>query len=237
MNQPSLQLPELSVFFPCYNEEENVEALLTRAVEVFPQFAAKIEILIIDDGSTDETANKAALFAQSHPVVRIIRQKHGGYGRALRRGFDEAVHEYVFFADGDLQFDLKDFARFVPEASRSDLVIGYRLRRADGIKRVITQKMLKVWAWIFLKFPLSIKDTNCAFKLFKRTALRSILPLQSEGAIISTELLLRAHRAGLRITQIGVHHLPRIHGEPTGQRAGVILKAVRETFALRAWLR
>lgn len=226
------RLPELSVFFPCYNEEENVPQLLEQALAVFPRFTDRLEIIIVDDGSRDRTKEIAEGYAARHPQVRVVSQPNGGYGKALRTGFEQARFEYVFFADGDLQFDLEDFSRLVPLAPSSDLVIGYRLTRADGFKRIVTMKMLKIWSFILLGYPWYIRDTNCAFKLFKKSALDR-LPLVSDGAMISTELLLRAHRAGMKIAQTGVRHLPRIHGEPTGQKAGVIATAVRETFLVR----
>ena len=225
-------LPELSVFFHCYNEEENIGPLLEQALSVFPQYTDKLEILIIDDGSTDRTRAIAEEIAAKNSVVRVISQKNGGYGAALRTGLEQARYGHVFFADADLQFDLKEFKKLLPGAD-ADMVIGYRLTRADGFKRVITMKMLKVWSMIFLGYPWYIKDTNCAFKMMKRTSLRRLLPLVTDGAMISTELLLRAHRAGMRIAQVGVHHFDRIHGEATGQKPGVIATAVKETFILR----
>ncbi len=237
MFQKSAPISQLSVFFPCFNEEANVEQLLKQALEVFPQYASELEILIIDDGSTDRTKAIAEKIAETNPVVKIISQPNGGYGRALRTGFESCQFEHVFFADGDLQFDLRDFGRLVPYASKSDFVIGYRLQRADGVKRIVTQKMLKFWSFGFLGYPMFIRDTNCAFKLIKRSALKKVLPLVSEGAMITTELLLRAHRAGCSFSQVGVRHLPRLHGVATGQQPGVIAKAVKETFVLRDTLK
>jgi len=227
------KLSALSVFFPCYNEEENIRELLRQSLEVFPQYAEKLEIIIVNDGSRDRTKEIADEIALSNPAVRVINQENGGYGKALRTGFEAAQYDFVFFADADLQFEMSDFGKLVPSANSSDLVIGYRLTRADGFKRVVTMKMLKVWSWFFLGYPWYIRDTNCAFKLMKRACLKRLLPLVSDGAMISTELLLRAHRANMKISQVGVRHLPRIHGVATGQQPGVIAKAVRETFLLR----
>lgn len=233
----ALKLSALSVFFPCYNEEENIRELLAQALAVFPQHASKLEIIIVDDGSTDRTREIAEEIARANPVVRVVTQENGGYGKALRKGFEVSQHDFIFFADADLQFDLRDFEKLVPLAESSDFVIGYRLTRADGFKRVVTMKGLKVWSWFFLGYPWYIRDTNCAFKLMKRACLSRLLPLSSDGALISTELLLRADRAKMKISQVGVHHLPRIHGVATGQQPGVIARCVKETFTLRKELK
>jgi len=230
------RLAELSVFFPCYNEEENIEPLLKQALEIFPRYAAKVEIIVIDDGSTDRTRELAEQWSAKHPEIRVVSQANGGYGAALQTGFMSCRYAHVFFSDADLQFDLSEFEKLVPHAD-ADFVIGYRLTRADGFKRVVTMKMLKIWSWIFLGYPLSIRDTNCAFKLIKRESLMRLMPLFSSSMMITTELLLRAHRAKMKIVQIGVHHFDRVHGLPTGQNPKVILKAVRETFMLQKKLR
>ena len=233
---PISRLAELSVFFPCYNEAENLEALLNQALEVFPRFAAKVEIIVINDGSTDQTKAIAEQWAAKHPEIRVVSQPNGGYGAALQTGFMSCRYSHVFFSDSDLQFDLREFEKLVPHAS-ADFVIGYRLTRADGMKRVVTMKMLKIWSWIFLGYPLYIRDTNCAFKLIKRESLMRLMPLYSSSMMITTELLLRAHRAKMKIVQIGVNHFDRLHGQATGQNPKVILKAVRETFVLQKKLR
>ncbi len=231
-NPGGSRFAELSVFFPCYNEEQNIRPLLEQALTVFPRHAAKVEIIIVDDGSKDETRRIAEEFAAVHPEVRVISQPNGGYGSALQTGFMNARFSHVFFADADLQFDLNDFEKLVPH-SDADFVIGYRLQRADGFKRVVTMKMLKLWSWVFFGYPLYIRDTNCAFKLIKRESLLRLMPLYSSSMLITTELLLRAHRAGMKIAQVGVRHFDRRFGDPTGQNPGVILRAVKDTFALR----
>lgn len=231
MNGPKLD--EVSIFFPCHNEAPNIEQLVQQARKVFNRFAETFEVIVVDDGSTDGTGEIADRLSAAHPDVRVVHQKNQGYGGALKSGFRAARLKWVFFSDGDLQFDLAEFEKFVPYAAAADMVIGYRLRRADGYKRLIIQKMLKIWNRLFLGFPMRFKDVDCAFKLIRMDRMDGIMPLESDGAMISTELMLKAHRRGLRIAQVGVRHFPRVAGVQSGSNPKVILKAVRETWKLR----
>ena len=235
MTTKSKKLTELSLFFPAYNEAGNIEKSVKQALRVLPKVAKRYEIIIVDDGSTDNTLQISKRLALKHKKVRVVTQKNKGYGGALKRGFCEAKYEWVFFTDSDLQFDLAELVAFVDSAQKSDLIIGYRLNRAEGWTREALAKGLKVWNFLLLGLPFSLKDFDCAFKLIHKSVLDAIEPLFSDGAMFSTELLLKAHRADLPITQIGVNHYKRRVGNPTGNNMGVIIKAIKDTFILK-WL-
>lgn len=226
------KLPELSVFFPLYNEAKNVHRLVHHTLAALPKIAKRFEVILVDDGSTDGTGQIADKLAKKHCTVRVIHQPNGGYGKALRTGFESAKYEWIFFSDGDLQFDINELDLFLPHVTTNDVVIGYRKNRADSPKRLFLANMLKVWNRIFFSFPSGIKDIDCAFKLFHRRAVSAIFPLQSYGAMISTEMLLKTLDNGLSFAQVGVTHLPRQFGEPTGAKPHVILGAVKETFKI-----
>lgn len=230
------KLSSLSLFFPAYNEQENIGPAVKQALKVLPTIAKKYEIIVINDGSTDETYHRAKALAKKYKTVRVITQKNLGYGGALKRGFKTAKYDWVFFTDSDLQFNLRELSKFMKHADHNDLVLGYRKNRAEGFKRAMLAKMLKIWSRVLLGFPSNIKDTDCAFKLIHKDVLRAIEPLFSDGAMISTELLLKAYHAGFHYEQVGVTHYERRFGNPTGSNLGVIFKAVRETFMLRARL-
>lgn len=230
------KLSELSVFFPLYNEEKNVEPLVKEALEVFGGIARKLEVILINDGSTDNTFEIGKEMAKEYKKIRLVSQNNKGYGGALKRGFKESKYSWIFLSDGDLQFDLHEVNKFLPFLKSYDLVIGYRTSRAEGIKRQVIMIALKFWNKIFLGFPLFIKDIDCAFKFIKKDVIDSVQPLVSDGAMLSTELLLKAHKKGFRIKQIPVKHFKRKFGRPTGNSLKVILKAVRETFVLRKML-
>lgn len=227
------QLPELTVFFPAYNEAGNIEEVVKQALAIVPKVAKKFEIVIVNDGSTDSTLQISKRLAKQNFSVRVVTQENKGYGGALKRGFEEARYEWVFFTDSDLQFDISELINFISHSNKSDLVIGYRLERAEGWKRHYLALALKIWNRVMLGFPREVKDIDCAFKLVHKRVLREIEPLFSDGAMISTELLLKSYRAHFNITQVGVQHYQRFIGQPTGSNTKVIVKAIRDTFHLQ----
>lgn len=239
MSKKTQKLTSLSVFFPAYNEQGNIEAVVKEALAVLPQVADEYEVIVVDDGSRDKTYQIAKNLAEKYQaltgleLVRVLTQENKGYGGAVKRGLNETRYEWVFFSDADRQFDLSELRKFIPHIQSHDLIIGYRKNRAEGLKRQILAVALKVWNKLFLGFPLRIKDIDCAFKLIHRNVLNLALPLISDGAMVSTELLLKAHRYGFDYQQVGVRHYPRKVGKSTGSNPKVIAKAVRDTFILR----
>jgi glycosyltransferase involved in cell wall biosynthesis len=165
-----------------------------------------------------------------------VTQDNQGYGGALKRGLNEAQYDWIFYTDSDLQFDLNELYKLLPHTQDHHLVIGYRLNRVEGWKRHVLAVLLKLWNRVLLGFPSEIKDIDCAFKLLHRSVFDQIKPLVSTGAMVSTELLLKVHRAGISYQQVGVHHYPRQYGTPTGNKLQVILTAVKETLVLRQLL-
>ncbi|RME40840.1 MAG: glycosyltransferase family 2 protein [Planctomycetota bacterium] len=221
----------LSVFFPCYNEEENVERVVRDALGVLPECCDEFEIIIVDDGSTDRTGELADRLAAAHEPVRAVHNRpNRGYGGALRRGFAEARKNWIFYTDGDGQFDLAELKRLIPLLRDYDIVSAYRIDRQDPWIR-----KLNAFGWstlVNLLFSLGVRDIDCAFKIFPRTLFEQI-ELKSNSALIDTEVLARAKRLGYRIGQIGVRHLPRTAGVQTGANPRVILRAFCELLQLR----
>ncbi len=208
------KLEELSVFFPCFNEEENIEKLIRIAQEVVPTVAEKYEIVVVNDGSTDNTAVIAKKFALLDKHIRVVDQENsGGYGGAIKGGFNNIKYKWVFFTDADLQFDLNELKRFTDSVDTSDdLIIGYRLKRAEGLKRYVLAKGMKYLSWMILGYPTFIKDTDCAFKLIRKEVVERVKPLYSSSNLITTEFLLKAHKQGFKFKQIGVNHYCRVAG-------------------------
>jgi glycosyltransferase involved in cell wall biosynthesis len=230
-------LQELSLFFPCHNEAENLEGLVADALAALPTLATTYEVILVDDGSRDDTAAVAERLIQRHgEVVRLVR--HGvnrGYGGALRSGFAAARYDYLAYTDGDRQFRIADLARLVEsaEATGAPVVIGYRLQRADPPLRLIYATLYRVANRIW--FGLRVRDVDCAAKLFRRDVLRNI-NVHSDGAFFSAELLIRLRLAGVNAHEVGVPHYPRTAGSPTGARLSVIARAVRDFWSLRIGL-
>jgi len=225
------KVPELSIFFPFWNEEKNIEKVVSRAIPVAQKFAEKWEMLMIDDGSSDNTLKDAEKLASKNKNLKAIsHQPNRGYGAALKEGFENAKYNLVVFTDGDTQFDFSELPRLLSKIENSDMVIGFRSKRKDHPFRHLLMNLLKVWDLIF--FGFYFKDIDCGFKLFKKEALNKIMPLKSEGAMITTEILARAKRKGLKISQVEVSHYPRIYGNQSGGNLRVVVRAIRESFSL-----
>ena len=221
----------ISVFFPCHNEEGNVERVVRRALEVLPKISDDFEIIIVDDGSSDRTADIAnRLVKENHTIKAVHHASNRGYGGALQSGFRTAGKQWVFFTDGDGQFDLRELPEFSADAEAADIIAGYRINRQDNLLRKFNG-----WAWtrlVNLLFGMKVRDIDCAYKLCRREIFDRI-EMRSTGALISTEILARAKRAGYRIQEKGVHHFPRTAGQQTGASPRVILRAFKELFKLR----
>jgi glycosyltransferase involved in cell wall biosynthesis len=192
---------------------------------------ADYEIILVDDGSADDTGRIADEIAAVNKRVRVVHHPHNqGYGAALQSGFRAAAKDLVFYSDGDGQFDLNELPPLLPLMQQYDIVSCYRMNRQDNLSRRI---MGRLWTRLTcLLFSLNIRDIDCAFKLYKRDIFNHI-KMESTGALISTEILARASRAGYRITQKGVHHRPRTAGRQTGANPKVVFRAFVELLRLR----
>lgn len=224
------KLSSLSVFFPCYNEEQNVPLFVEESAKVLPEVAKKFEVIIVNDGSSDDTLAVAEKMKRKYPFVRVVNhKKNQGYGMSLRSGFEAAQYDWVFFTDGDLQFSLDQLKEFLPYTLKSEAIIGYRKKRAEGTLRTTNANVYK--AFVDILFRLNVKDIDCAFKLFSKRAL-SLITLESEGAFISAELLYKLKKKKVKFTQVPVDHYLRRYGSPTGNNIKVILRACKESLRL-----
>lgn len=234
-SRPTSSPLSISVFFPCYNEEANVEATTRAALAALSQVSSDFEVIIVNDGSTDRTGEIADQLAQEHPRVRAVHNRPNlGYGGALQRGFREATKPWVFYTDGDGQFDFAEIKELLPLLEEYDIASAFRLNRQDSLVR-----KLNAFCWTTLVnvlFRLRLRDIDCAFKIFPRKLFDEI-EMKSTGALIDAEVLARAKRLGYTIGQVGVHHYPRVAGEQSGANLRVILRAFKELFLLRRDIR
>jgi glycosyltransferase involved in cell wall biosynthesis len=229
------RVARLSYFFPAHNEEANLEGLVAEALEALPALAETFEIIAVDDGSRDRTAEIADRLAAEHPgVVRAVHHPvNRGYGGALRSGFEASRYELLAFTDGDRQFRIADLGRLTSRlqaADAPDVVVGFRIRRADPIIRVLYARGYKLANRIF--FGLRVRDVDCAAKLFRREALEDVR-VESGGAFFSAELLVKILHKRRTIVEVGVPHYPRTAGSPTGAKPSVIWRAVKDFWSLR----
>ena len=220
----------ISVFFPCYNEQDNVARTASEALSVLQELNADFEIIIVNDGSTDATGKIADEIASRDSRVKVVHHRTNlGYGAALQSGFKAATKELIFYTDGDGQFDINELPPLLPLMQRCDIVSCYRLNRQDPFMRKIN-----AWCWTKLVcwlFGMKIRDINCAFKLYKREIFDNI-KLSSCGSLIDAEILAKATAKGYSIIQKGVHHYPRVAGSQTGANWRVILRAFKELIRL-----
>lgn len=226
------KISQLSVFFPAYNEEENIKNTIVQAIKVLKEIAGKWEVIVINDGSTDKTAEIVKQLAKKDKRIRLITHKiNKGYGGAIKTGIFNSRYPLICYMDSDGQFDFKEIKKFLAKIKKADLVLGYRKKRTDSFYRRILARTLWLADWVL--FGLKVKDVDCGFKLFKKEVVDKIGKLVTESAITETEFIVRAKKAGFKIAQVGVKHNPRIDGEQTGGRLKVILKAAIE--GLKLW--
>jgi glycosyltransferase involved in cell wall biosynthesis len=229
------RVPRLSYFFPAHNEEANLEGLVEEALEALPAIADTFEIIAVNDGSKDRTREIADRLAAAHPgVVRVVHHDvNRGYGGALRSGFEASRYDLMCFTDGDRQFRVADLARLtarLAEADHPDVVVGYRIKRADPMIRIVYARSYKLANRIF--FGLRVRDVDCACKLFRREALDGVR-VESSGAFFSAELLIKTLKAKRTIVEVGIPHYARTAGSATGARPSVIGLAVKDFWSLR----
>lgn len=224
----------LSVFFPAFNEEDNIKPAVEKALTVLEKLEIKKwEVIIVDDGSKDKTPEIADQLASKYPAVRAIHQPNGGYGQALKTGFDNARFEWVAFSDSDGQFDFSEITKFLDKTDEAQVIVGFRLNRADSVLRSIFTFGWKTLARILL--GLTVKDYSCGFKLIKREVYEKVLPLEGEEKVTQIELLVKAKRQGFKFAEVGVHHYPRIYGKPTGANLKVVIRSLGDLVKL--WLK
>ena len=224
-------LAGLSIVLPCFNEEDNVVEAVRAAQLAGSRSALAHEVIVVDDGSSDRTRERALALAESDPTVRlIVHDGNRGYGAAVRSGIAAAGRPWTLLTDADLQFDLTQIEDFLPFAADHDLIVGRRVMRMDPFGRRAAAA-----AWnrlVRAVFGLPVADVDCAFKLV-RTELVADLPLTADGAMISTELLVRCLERGARIKQLPVRHRPRVAGAQSGTNPRVVMRAFRELFSAR----
>jgi glycosyltransferase involved in cell wall biosynthesis len=232
---PRPERPELTLVFPVCDEVENLGLLIDNALSIAGRLAARFEIVLVDDGSRDGSGELIDALCMRDPRIHALRhQSNKGYGAALRSGLREARGELVFFSDSDLQFDLNELEKLLSYTDQFDIVAGYRSPRQDPWPR---RWIASSWgALVRSLFGLRVRDIDCAFKVFHRRVLE-FMPIESIGAFVNTEILVRAEAAGYRIHQVPVSHRPRRFGRQSGAHPRVILRALSELLRLYRELR
>nr|MDQ3014059.1 glycosyltransferase family 2 protein [Acidobacteriota bacterium] len=230
----ALRRPSISAFFPAYNDEGSIAQMVNRTLALLPQFADDYEVIVVNDGSSDNTAAILDDLARHQPRVRIIHHpRNRGYGGALRTGFAAATKDLVFYTDGDGQYDVSEMTKLMPLMTKDvDVVNGYKIKRSDSKRRVLLGGLYKRLARML--FHLPIRDVDCDFRLMRRQLIQSI-DLTSTSGVVCTEMVYKLCQASCRFTETPVNHYPRLHGQSqffTLRRVG---KTAWDFFAL--WMK
>jgi len=223
----------LSIILPAYNEEENVEEAVIHVSEVAQTLDREYDIILVNDGSSDRTGEIGRNLEGRVPNFQLVEHyPNRGYGGALKAGFAAAEKDLIAFYPGDAQFDFAEITRLLErlEEQDADIVCGYRVNRQDNLIR-----RLNGLGWntvVRLLFGYLCRDIDCGFKLFRREVLDHV-NIESNGAMIDTELLAGAKARGFDIAEAPLTHLPREAGEATGANLHVIVKAFRDLARFR----
>ncbi|MBM4417542.1 MAG: glycosyltransferase family 2 protein [Chloroflexi bacterium] len=219
----------MAVALPAYNEQESLPRTVPRFVRALRNVTDDFEVVIVNDGSSDRTAEVVNDLSREYPEVRLVQHPVNlGYGAAVWTGITSGQKEFVFFTDADGQFDVEQLSRFLPFTGEYDLIVGYRAPRRDPPMRLVNAFGWKMF--VTLMFGYVARDIDCAFKLFRRDIL-DVVYVESRGAAFSAEFLVKARDRGYRIKELPVTHLPREAGKATGNRPDVVLRAFREMTA------
>jgi glycosyltransferase involved in cell wall biosynthesis len=231
-SQGEMGMPDsLSIVIPAYNEADNVEEAVRRVSDVAQTLGTEYEIILVNDGSRDRTGEVGESLVGRVPNYRLVEHfPNRGYGGALKAGFAAATKDLIAFTPADNQFDFNEIRRLLAAMNAADIVSGWRQHDQDNFMRKLNR-----FGWnalIRLLFGYLCRDIDCGFKVFKRNLLDHI-HIESNGAMIDTEMLAGAKARGYRIAEAPVTHLPRVAGHPTGANPRVILRAFRDLWRFR----
>jgi glycosyltransferase involved in cell wall biosynthesis len=224
----------ISAFFPCFNDEPTIASMVTLAFATIEKVGADGDVTVINDGSTDGSAYILKELADTYPRLRIVEHdENRGYGGALLSGFAAATGEWVFYTDGDGQFDPTELGLLVRAARDDvDVVQGYKIRRADSLVRRVIGRVYH--RFVSLAFGLTIRDTDCDFRLI-RVAMLSRVELVHTSGVICVELVRKLQDAGARFVEVPVHHYRRVHGQSEFFRPARVAKSLGDLAGL--WVR
>lgn len=232
MTLTSVPIASLSIVLPAYNEEANIRAAVEAAQAAAGDLQQPYEIIVVDDGSADRTAECVTAISEADARVRLVSfPENRGYGAALRAGFRAARGDLIFYTDADLQFDVRELRYFLPLMSAADVALGFRVYRYDAVLRCILSWMYNRLVGIL--FRVRVRDVDCSFKLMRREVLERI-DLETSDFFIDTELVAKARKWNFRIVEKGVRHYPRVAGQST-VRPGDIPRTLRTVG--RMWAR
>ncbi len=223
--------PGLTVFFPAYNDSGTIASLVISARTTAQKLTQDFEIIVVNDGSADHTAEIADELAHTYPEVRVIHHpRNRGYGGALRSGFSGATKELIFYTDGDAQYDPAELEQLWPKMVRGvDVVNGYKISRSDPMHRIIIGRVYH--HTVKRLFGLKVRDVDCDFRLIRRRVFERIT-LEHNSGVICLELMKKLTDAGCVIAEVPVHHYHRAFGKSQFFNFRRLAHTARDVFKL-----
>jgi glycosyltransferase involved in cell wall biosynthesis len=211
MTSPVPRKPGLSVFFPAYNDSGTIASLVIAALRTARKLTPDFEVIVVNDGSADATAEIVDELVRTYPEVRVVHhERNRGYGGALRSGFAAATRDLVFYTDGDAQYDPSEMAvLWHAFGDGVDLVNGYKISRSDPLHRIVIGRIYHHTVKIL--FGLRVRDVDCDFRLMRRSIFDTVT-LEKNSGVICLEMMKKIQDAGFRIAEVPVHHYHRAHG-------------------------
>lgn len=229
-----MNLSSLSIFFPVYNDWGTIATMTIQAIYVAEKITQDYEIILVDDGSEEKTQNVLNFLKGRFPQIRVIHhEKNKGYGGAIKTGFKEAQKEWVFYTDGDAQYDVTELEKLAEALTDDvDVVNGYKIKRNDPFYRILTGKIYQYVSKYL--FSLPIKDVDCDFRLLKNSAIKKI-QLNSNSGTICVEMIHKLSKIGVRFKEVPVSHYFRVSGKSQFFNCRRLLRVARDYF--RLWFR
>lgn len=210
----------VSCVMPAYNEQDNIEKAVNNAIGALERFASEYEIIVVDDGSTDNTFDILMRLTSTIDNLKVIRHgENKGYGAALNTGFRSAGYDLIFYTDSDNQFDMNDISLLLNVCENADIVAGYREKRKDTKSRLLSSKVYN--NLVCRLFGISMIDINCAFKLFKKSVFDTI-NVSSTDFFIDAEIMIKAYESNMTIVEVPVTHHPRLAGKSTVKSSDIL---------------
>ena len=207
---PPKAAPGISAFFPAYGDWGTIASLVVLVSAVLRELTDDWEVIVVNDCSPDHVGFILSELQRTYPRLRVVtHDKNKGYGGALRSGFAAATKEYVFYTDGDAQYDVRELKLLWQERGNADLVNGYKIARSDPLHRKIVGKLYH--RFVRTCFRLGIKDVDCDFRLIKRSVFDRV-ELKRDSGLICVELVTKIEKNGFTVAQVPVHHYHRLHG-------------------------
>lgn len=218
----------ISIVMPAFNEEGNITGAVMDCLDHIPQSGRRLEVIVVDDCSTDDTLRIARELEMEHEPVRVLfNSRNLGLGGSLRRGFSEASGELIFYTDSDLPIYMEDLIHALPLMESCDFVSGFRLTRDEGPIRFMYSRVYNLL--VRMLFGIRVPDVNFSFKLMHRRVLEAVC-LRSRGSFIDAELLAETIKHGFTIRSLGVRYRSRIWGESTLASLSVIKGIMIELY-------